>query len=108
MTDWGTLATGLILAAGGGIGLEKLASFLLGLITGRNGRRRDEVARAWMQADQERMRASRADVRRRKAEEHASLVRRMLIEAPCVPTDSIPPWPAPEPATGPIHTEGVS
>jgi hypothetical protein len=41
--------------------------------------------------------------RRRRLEEHASRLRRILAEAPCVDFDTIPPWPG---GTGPTPTQG--
>lgn len=49
--------------------------------------RRGEMERAWEKADEE----SR---RRRLAEEHASHLRRLLLEAPCIPSHEVPPFPS--------------
>lgn len=60
-------------------------AWLRGLFKGA-GHRRSELDRAWEKADDE----SR---KRRIAEEHASQIRRLLIEAQCVENDTIPPFP---------------
>lgn len=59
---------------------------VFGKVTGRATERRSELTRAWDTADDEAR-------KRRIAEEHASHVRRILIEAPCVDNNQVPPYP---------------
>ena len=87
-----------ILGAGGFPALLAFGKQLVGIFTGRSRRKRDEVDEAYRERDRE---ASK----RRVIEEHASAVRRIAIEAPCVPTESIPPWPAYRGDTGQIPTQ---
>ncbi len=65
-------------------------------------RRRDDLDRAYERLQQARARADEADKRRRRAQEHASQLRRMLLEAPCIDPADIPTWPG---DTGPIQTK---
>jgi len=85
MTEWAT-PVALLLSAGGGAIILELAKRALDALSGRGRRRRDEVDRAWQRADRE---ASK----RRRIEEHASLLRRQLIAAPCVDSATIPEYP---------------
>lgn len=80
----------------GGIG-TKLLDNLWPLIAGRGERRRDGLERAWTARDREAR-------KRRQIEEFASKLIRRLVEAPCVPADSIPEWP-PYSDTGPTKTK---
>lgn len=82
MKDWAPLIIALLSAGGGAILLE-LTKRILDAASGRGRRRRDEVDRAWQRVDRE------ASTRRRW-QEHGSLLRRMLIAAPCVDTNTIP------------------
>lgn len=84
--DAATVALVLTALGAGGILLE-LTKRIGGAVTGRGRRRRDEVDRAWRRADRE---ASR----RRRMEEYASRLVRVLTAAPCVDLEQIPPWPA--------------
>lgn len=68
----------------GGIARD-LVTWVRGLRKGKVPRR-SELEQAWASADEQ----SR---RRRIAEEHASHLRRRLIEAPCVDTTTIPVFP---------------
>lgn len=63
------------------------ARAVFGKLTGRATERRSELRRAWDTADEEAR-------KRRIAEEHASHVRRILIEAPCVDNTDVPPYPS--------------
>lgn len=82
----GALIVSYLLALGvGGILLE-LVKRVADAISGRGKKRRDEVQRAWSHADREAM-------KRRIAEEYSSRQTRRLIEAPCVDTASIEPFP---------------
>ncbi|WP_119697054.1 hypothetical protein [Microbacterium halotolerans] len=76
------------LLGAGGIGaiLIKLVERGLDKMSNRGNKRRDEVDRAWRRVDRE---ASR----RRKVEEHASHLTRLLIAAPCVDPTTIPKFP---------------
>lgn len=86
------IATLMVGLGVGGILLE-LAKRLFDALTGRGRKRRDEISRAWDRTDQERRRADEESRRKRIAEEHASHCRRLLLEAPCVPNETIPPYP---------------
>lgn len=83
---WQELAA---LASALGIGslLSSGVPFLWRWITGAEKRRRTDADKAWEQRDTE----SR---RRRRIEEHAHELRRMLIEAPCIKPSDIPSWPS--------------
>lgn len=85
MTEWAT-PVALLLSAGGGAILLELTKRTLDAMSGRGRKRRDEVDRAWQRADRE---ASK----RRRLEEHSSLLRRLLIAAPCVDSSEIPEYP---------------
>ncbi|WP_067198954.1 hypothetical protein [Microbacterium sp. XT11] len=85
MTDWATPAA-VLLSAGGGAILLELTKRVLDAASGRGRKRRDEVDRAWQRADRE-------AAKRRRIEEHASLLRRLLIAAPCVDSSEIPEYP---------------
>lgn len=65
-------------------------------LSGREGKKRTELEKAWSAFDSERK-------RRRVIEEHAGLLRRRLIEAPCIDAAEIPEWP--HTMTGPIATQ---
>lgn len=84
--DYAALAA-IITAVGGGMIIPKLFTRAWDAISGRGKRRRDEVDRAWRRVDREAQ-------RRRVVEEHASHLRRMLIDAPCVDVADIPPFPS--------------
>ncbi|GGD32977.1 hypothetical protein GCM10010915_11700 [Microbacterium faecale] len=77
----------LIGAAGGGAILLELTKRGLDKISNRGAKRRDEVDRAWRRVDRE---ASK----RRRMEEHASHLTRLLFAAPCVEPADIPSFPA--------------
>ena len=83
--DAGTLVT-IIGALGGGAIVPSLVKRGIDAVSGRGRKRRDEVDRAWRRADSEAR-------KRRVIEEHASQLRRELLEAPCVDPAAIPPWP---------------
>lgn len=86
MTEWAQPVAAVITAMGGGAILLELVKRVLDRLSGRGRKRRDEVERAWARADSE-------AARRRRSDEHASLLRRMLLGAPCVDAASIPEWP---------------
>lgn len=65
---------------------QSLVKLLIDTFTGREGKKRTELDRAWRERD-------KAHKRRRVAEEYAHILRKKLIEAPCVDEDEIPPWP---------------
>lgn len=88
MTEWAT-PVALLLSAGGGAILLELTKRALDALSGQGRKRRDEVDRAWQRADRE---ASK----RRRVEEHASLLRRLLLAAPCVDSDTLPAYPTEE------------
>lgn len=103
----------VITVLGAGTGGAILTSLVNGLIkywTGTAGRERIRNAdmrtqrnEAWADAERERARADRADRNRGRLAEHSAQCRRKLIEAQCVDTEDIPPWPTleaePQPAT---------
>lgn len=64
-------------------------------LTGRARKRRDEVDRAWTRADLEAR-------HRRILAESLSTHRRIIIEAPCLSADDLPPYPTAPGQTGPI------
>ncbi|HXH34317.1 MAG TPA: hypothetical protein VNJ54_07890 [Plantibacter sp.] len=80
--DWATI----LVAIGAGAIFKELVVVIGKALTGRLGQRRNEVDRAFRERDRE---ASR----RRKLEESLSHHRRLMNEAPCIPIESIPPWP---------------
>lgn len=86
MTDIAPAVASLLAAMGVGGILTELTKRVLDKMSGRGRNRRDEVQRAWGHADREAM-------KRRIAEEYASRQTRRLIEAPCVETTSIEPFP---------------
>lgn len=105
-------AVAIVLSAGGGMIVLKLIEHATAVFTGRAKSKRDEVDRAWAKAEQaEEARAHSERARdqerrdRRIAQEHTSELRRMLIEASCVDTADIPPYPSSGPETGPIPKE---
>lgn len=65
--------------------LMELLRWLTSLIKGR-GARRSELELAWAKADTE-------AAKRRIVEEYASRITRRLIEAPCVDSNTIEPFP---------------
>ena len=81
--DWADLVVKL----GGGAIAVKLLDWLIPLLRGREARRRAELDRVWRERDREAR-------KRRRLEEFATLLRRRLLEAPCVDDSTIPPWPA--------------
>lgn len=97
MLDIGQLVIAGLGALSGATGVE-LVKQLRQMLTGRAGRRRDEVARAWRHADRE-------AAYRRRLEEHAALLRRMVIEAGCLDPEEIPGWPEGPPMTGPTPAQ---
>lgn len=73
--------------------VPKLAAAMWRLLTGGAGRQRREIDRA---RKAEASADTRADIEaraRRLAQEHASHLRRLLYEAPCVDVSTIPPFP---------------
>ena len=77
--------TTIVVALLGGGFLTALVQWLAPLIKGR-GTRRSELEQAHARADLE-------ATKRRIVEEHASRLTRQLLEAPCVDSSSIPPFP---------------
>lgn len=101
MTPEQITALGVALLGSGGlvtIAVQKLTTRWASSGT----RRRDDLDRAYERLQQARARADEADKRRRRAQEHASQLRRLLYEAQCVDPSQIPPWPG---DTGPIDTK---
>lgn len=82
----GAQIVSLLIALGAGGILLELVKRLFDSFSGRGKKRRDEVDRAWGARDEEAR-------KRRISEEHASLIRRLLIEAPCVDNTTVPPYP---------------
>lgn len=109
----------LVLSAGGGAIVLKVIEHLPALFNGKARAARSDVDRALAERDkaqteaeaakQERAHSEHARDAERKIrriiEEHASVLRRRLIEAPCVDEATIPPYPSTSPATGPILKE---
>lgn len=98
--DAQTLAT--ILGAGGvGFLAQQLFTGVRGLLDGRHQREKEQNVDALTQRDSavrerdasDRARAQEASARRR-VEEYASLLRRMLIEQCGIEPARLPPWPA--------------
>lgn len=99
MLSW-DIVIALTTALGVGTIVPKMFDKLMSSITERGHAKRadaERLAQLVDEAKQERDRAfSHFDVeaaRRRRMEEHASQLRRMLTEAPCVDYNEIPPWP---------------
>lgn len=82
----GAQIVSLLIALGAGGILLELVKRAFDTFSGRGKKRRDEVDRAWSARDEEAR-------KRRISEEHASLIRRLLIEAPCVDNTTVPPYP---------------
>lgn len=82
----GAQVVSLLIALGAGGILLELVKRIADSFSGRGKKRRDEVDRAWGARDEEAR-------KRRISEEHASHVRRLLIEAPCVDNSAVPPYP---------------
>lgn len=91
----GQLAT----AFGVGSVIWPAAKHVYRLLTGRAQQVRSDVDKAHEQVEKARKATDREARRRRKIEEFASLLRRRLIEAPCVETADIPHWPEYSPDT---------
>lgn len=87
----------LITGLGGGPIIVSAIRALWVHVTGRQRRARDEATQVWMKLDRE-------AARRRRLQEYSSVLRRELIEAPCVDNGSIPPWPG---DTGVVKTNDV-
>ena len=83
----------LLVAGGVGAVVLELTKRIWDAISGRGKVRRDEIARAWAQADEQRQKRDDEATRRRIAEEHASQLRRLALEAPCIPNEDIPQYP---------------
>jgi hypothetical protein len=82
----------LALLGVGGI-LKGVVDRILAARGGRGKARRDEVTRAWDEANTARQQADEDARRRRIAEEFSSRLTRRLIEAPCVDDSTIEPFP---------------
>lgn len=109
----------LLLSASRGAIILKVIEHLPALFNGRAKSRGDDVDRALAERDkaqaeaatskQERAHSERARDSERKirriVEEHAARLRRVLIEATCVDSATIPPCPTSSPETGPIDKE---
>ena len=76
----------IVVAALTGGFVRDIFTWVRGLFKGRT-HRRSELDRAWDKADDEAR-------KRRIVEEHASHVRRLLYEAPCVENGTVPPFPS--------------
>lgn len=77
----------LLAAAGGGAILPEITKRALDAISGKGKKRRNEVDKAWRARDRE-------ATTRRRLEEYASLLIRLLTAATCVDPKDIPKWPA--------------
>ena len=83
----GAQIVSLLIALGAGGILLELIKRLIDAFSGRGRKRRDEVDRAWRRGDHE-------AAKRRIVEEYASRQTRRLIEAPCIETSTIEPFPS--------------
>lgn len=91
----------LLLTAVGATAIgPKMVTALWRALTGRATRQRREIDRVRAEAGESNKRAAAADARaddeaymRRVTQEHASHLRRLLFEAPCVDPATIPPHP---------------
>ncbi|MFJ6532494.1 hypothetical protein [Microbacterium sp. NPDC091662] len=90
----------LLTAVGATAIVPKMTSALWRAITGRATRQRREIDRVRAEAAAADKRATAAEARadeqayqRRITQEHASWLRRLLLEAPCVDPATIPPHP---------------
>ena len=90
------IVSGIVGLLGGTFG-RGLLDHLRETLTGRSRKKRDEVDRAWTRADLEAR-------HRRMLAESLSSHRRIIIEAECLGTDALPPYPAAPGMTGPIMT----
>jgi hypothetical protein len=84
--DWVKDFALVLSSVGASLFVPKLVTGFVHAITGRGARQRSEIERVRALADRE-------AYRRRIAQEHASHLRRLLYEAPCVAVESIPPNP---------------
>ncbi len=76
----------ILTSVGGAVLVPRMLGALWKAATGRASRQRREVDRMRLKADNEAH-------NRRLSEEHASHLRRLLFEAPCVRVEDIPPYP---------------
>lgn len=105
MPPWEYIVS-LVTALGIGTIVPKILDKMLAGFTERGKRRQadaEKLAQLVDEAKQERDDAiAHRDVeasRRRRIEEHASRLRRIIAEAPCIDFDIVPPWPD---GTGPV------
>lgn len=83
----------LLTAVGATAIVPKMLSALWRALTGRATRQRREIDRVRADAAAAYERADEEAYQRRITQEHASLIRRLLLEAPCVDPATIPPYP---------------
>lgn len=83
--DVQSIITALLGALGGGT-LTSIFKQVWDWSTGKQGRRRNEVDRAYAQRDKEAR-------KRRILEESLSVHRRVILEAGCLSQDDLPPYP---------------
>lgn len=83
----------VLTSVGGTVLIPKMAGALWRVLTGRAQRQRREIDRTRTASAAADRRADDEAHDRRLAQEHASHLRRLLFEAPCVDTSTIPPWP---------------
>lgn len=83
----------ILTSVGGTVLVPKMVGALWRAVTGRAHRQRREIDRTRAAQDEADRRADHEAHDRRLAQEHASHLRRLLYEAPCVDTTTIPPWP---------------
>lgn len=104
MLDIAVVVPAILGLLGGATGAEIVRQTIL-LLTGRAGRRRDEVDRAWARATRAWARADRESRYRRRMEEYAHGLRRLLIDAYAADPGQIPPWPDAPTTTGPTEAQ---
>jgi hypothetical protein len=83
----------ILTSVGGTVLVPKMAGAAWRAITGRAHRQRREIDRTRASEAAADGRADNEAHDRRLAQEHASHLRRLLFEAPCVDPSTIPPWP---------------
>lgn len=82
-------------ASGLGAVAAVLAPYAWRAVTGREQKRRDDAQKVWGIVQDLRAENSGLHSEVRRTKEHASLLRRLMLQADCINPDDIPPWPTP-------------
>ncbi|KAA9133769.1 hypothetical protein [Microbacterium caowuchunii] len=92
--EWARDLALVLSSIGAAVFVPKILAAAWRALTGAPQRQRREIERVRDDARSADHRADQEALRRRVAQEHASHLRRLLYEAPCVDVTTIPPWPA--------------